>query len=749
VPLDLFPTDVIASSLVQKTYSANYPGEFGGGVINLTTLAIPRTPFLNVSVGVSGDSFTTNRLGYDYYGSSSDWTGYDDGARSNPEALKTFVASRERLSTGRFDGTLLAREFVNADNAVIQEIPQVAANYSAAITGGTSWMFGENQLGLIATAGTSNKWRTRENTQQTAGNADLSLLDRDYRNVVTENRIVNNALVGLSYEFGDHRVRWTNLYIRDTLKRASLAEGVQNNQRPGQDFREQYSAWYERQILNTQVNGSLKFAPLAIDFRAAYAKSSRDAPYELDIGYVRTNQTANPFGQYFINRLDNGQTGYARVSFGELDEELKSGGIDLTREILPQTILSAGIDYTETARDSTRREFQLIAPSTFPNAVAMFRPDYLLQPSVVDAFDIGAIESTETDPAFAASLVTKAGYVQVNSEIFAGFELSGGVRYEQGLQRVRPVQVFTVLTNSGASTRLDNDYFLPAVTATWKFAPGMQFRLNGSKTIARPQFRELMFQAYFDPETNRFFRGNPLLVDSEFTNAEGRFEWYFTQEERLSVAGFYKQIDKPIEAFTSFNDNSPETSFVNAPKATLYGVEFEVQKFLSLDSLTDIGFLADRRLVGVANYTFTQSQLDIRSSDSVPLFGAAAQPATNFFVDGVALSGQSDHLVNLQIGVEHPGRLSQQTLLLSFASDRVTSRGAAGLPDIYESPGPRLDFVAREGFSLFGQPLELKFEARNLTQRDYREFQRRGGNRVFYNRYDIGTGVSLSLTANF
>ena len=42
VPLDLFPTDVIASSLVQKTYSPNFSGEFGGGVINLTTLNIPK-----------------------------------------------------------------------------------------------------------------------------------------------------------------------------------------------------------------------------------------------------------------------------------------------------------------------------------------------------------------------------------------------------------------------------------------------------------------------------------------------------------------------------------------------------------------------------------------------------------------------------------------------------------------------------------------------------------------------------------
>ena len=31
VPLDLFPTNIIASSLVQKSYSVNFPGEFGGG----------------------------------------------------------------------------------------------------------------------------------------------------------------------------------------------------------------------------------------------------------------------------------------------------------------------------------------------------------------------------------------------------------------------------------------------------------------------------------------------------------------------------------------------------------------------------------------------------------------------------------------------------------------------------------------------------------------------------------------------
>src|SRR3546814_15241722 len=78
-------------------------------------------------------------------------------------------------------------------------------------------------------------------------------------------------------------------------------------------------------------------------------------------------------------------------------------------------------------------------------------------------------------------------------------------------------------------------------------APDMQLRLNGSKTIARPQFRELVAQVYLDPESNRLYRGNPSLTDSELWNAELRYEWYFERDQRFTVAGFYKSIDKRSE----------------------------------------------------------------------------------------------------------------------------------------------------------------------------------------------------------
>src|SRR5262249_31560320 len=93
VPLDLFPSGVIASSLVQKSYSVNFPGEFGGGVINLTPKAVPRDPFLTLGFGGTVDTETTGRSGYSYFGAKSDWTGFDNGSRDLPPALQAYFTS--------------------------------------------------------------------------------------------------------------------------------------------------------------------------------------------------------------------------------------------------------------------------------------------------------------------------------------------------------------------------------------------------------------------------------------------------------------------------------------------------------------------------------------------------------------------------------------------------------------------------------------------------------------------------------
>ncbi|MEP2234602.1 MAG: TonB-dependent receptor [Alteripontixanthobacter sp.] len=746
VPLDIFPTSIVASSLVQKTYSANFPGEFGGGVINLTTRAVPDESFIEFSAGISGDSVTTLSDGLTYYGSDTDWSGFDDGTRDIPPALQAFFDSGARLTDLNVDQQEIAKQLGDPNLVLVQRNSDIPANFSGGVTAGTSFDIGDDSiLGIIATASISNKWRTRSIISQTAvGNENEIFLDTDFRDSVTDNRILVNGLVGFGLETGPHKFRFTNLFIRDTLKRASIAFGT--------DFQDddnelqQSTSWFERQLIDTQLVGELEFGDLSVDLRGGFAQTDRESPYEYDFTYVRTNNPNDPLGDTFLNVLDR-QTGSASVVFSDLTEELYYGGLDLSYPVTDWLTVSAGYAYTDTDRFSTRREFLFDADTNFEDAVGAFRPDFLLGDAVIDFYDIGLIETTQSDPAFQADLTIHAGYGQVRVEPVIGLTLDLGVRYEDAEQSVVPVEVFAVPANSGSSTFLNNDNWLPAGTLTYEIQDGLQIRLNASKTIARPQFRELIFQTYFNPETNRQFNGNPDLVDSDLFNAEARLEHYWNGGNRVSIAGFYKKIDNPIEIFSSFSDNEQLSRFANAPQATLYGAEIETQYFHDLYDWG--GFWENKRALVVANYTFTDSEISVGADDLTLVFPSAPQPATNFFRDGSPLTGQSDHLFNVQLGVEDTERLQQLTVLMSYASERVTSRGTSGLPDIVEDPGLTLDLVARQGFNLSGLELEAKFEARNLTGRDNFEFQDNGTTRIDINTYEVGRSFSFSISAEF
>src|SRR3546814_20721836 len=85
------------------------------------------------------------------------------------------------------------------------------------------------RLGIIATASYGNKWRTRSNLPQAS--IDLSEpAGKSVEQVRTDTQVTVNGLLGVGLELGNQKLRWTNLYIRDTLKRASLSIG-QNEDR--------------------------------------------------------------------------------------------------------------------------------------------------------------------------------------------------------------------------------------------------------------------------------------------------------------------------------------------------------------------------------------------------------------------------------------------------------------------------------------------------------------------------------------
>lgn len=762
VPLDIFPTNLIASTVVQKSYSVNYPGEFGGGVINLTTRAIPEETFLTVGGSIGGDSETTFERGYTYFGSDSDFTGFDNGARDIPGPLKAAMNSGNLIVTGPNFSTDqikgLTASLLNAPTTLIQRNNDIPANFSLDFTAGTSIDIGEDRFGVIAALSWDNSWQTRGGIQQlTSGIAvdnegnDAILPEEDYRFMSTENRVIVSGLLGFGYEFGEHKLRWTNLYIRDTSKEARIQDGVDYLNIGDARVNRSYTNWYERQLIDTQVVGEFKFGDWALDVRGTYANTQREAPYERSFSYVY-NEVAGDF----VNDLRSpGQS--ARVAFSDLSEDVWAGSANVTWKLPTARDISitAGYAYTDTARTATRRDFAFRPQDVLPFAVAQERPDYLLSDYNIYTYDILLTDLSSSAGAakYDAGLTVHGGYLQAEVELAEFIRATVGVRYEDGKQFVSPIDLFNLGGGDVLSTRLHNDYFLPAATITWNFAEDMQLRLAASKTIARPQFREMAPQQYFDTESDRTFFGNPYLVDSELLNFEARYEWYLGRNERVSLAGFYKKIDNPIEAVASQQGQTFFTTFANAPEAQLYGAEVELQKYFAVSDWLPGKFFETRDLMFSANYTYTKSKIKVGAGDTTVPADTGGTPiaASLVFFDGAAMTGQSDHIVNLQIGFEDSEKLSQQTLMLTYASNRITNRfSSLGQPiDFIEEPGLRLDFVARQGFTVAGKELEVKFEARNLTGENYEEFQQYNGTRVDRNTYDIGRSFSLGLSAKF
>lgn len=756
VPLDIFPTDILASTLVQKSFSANFPGEFGGGVINLTTRAVPDEPFFNVSASVSGDTVTTGQLGYTYRGSRSDWTSFDGGTRSQPAELRAALNSGKPLSLANFTLDQLktiTASLNNAETNLIQSNDTIPVNMSLGFTAGTAVDIGEDRLGVIAAFNWANNWQTKGGEQQTAFGVSVDasgneFLDpqEDYRFLSTENRILLNGMLGLGYEFGEHQLRFTNVYIRDVLKEARIQQGLDLvNVNQDQPVNRSFTNWFERQLFSTSLVGEFKFDDLKVDVRGTYAKSQRNSPYERVNSYI-----FEPRFNDYVNTLRT-QTS-ARIAFSDLEDEIWAGAADVGYKLPTErpVTLSAGYAYSDNTRNSTRRDFRYNSLDALPDEVSQQRPDFLLSPFNVSVYDIflEEVSAAAGVAAYEAGLTIHAGYGQVEAELFDGFRLTAGVRFESADQFVNPVDLFGTGSATLLSTSLSNDYWLPGATLTWNFAEDMQARFAASKTIARPQFRELAPQTFLDPDTDRPGFGNPFLVDSELINIEGRWEWFLGTNERLILGGFWKQIDRPIETVSFQQGGTLFTTYANAPKAQLYGLEAEVQKSFTI---ADSGFFADRSLLVIANYTYTQSELQVKDGDSTrPVEGGGQdRPASDYFRDGAPLTGQSDHILNLQLGFQRDGKVSEQTLLLTYASDRVTQRGPGVTPDLVERPGVLLDFVWREEVMMGSLPMEVKFQVRNILGTEYRESQTLGDSTILNNRYDVGTSFSFGLTAKF
>lgn len=750
VPLDLFPSEALQGMTVQKTYSARYPGEFGGGVIDLHSLNVPEQPFLNVKLGIGGNSVTTGQKGLTHNGAGdSDWWGFDDGTRDLPDEIIRSGQPVTRANVGAEEIRRLGTRLNDPNLYVIQQKNSIDPDFSFGASGGTAFELDNGmKLGVIGVASFDNQWRTRTGKQQngvfTTSGAELY---EDYDFATTRNNARVNGLFGLGLESEKHKLAWSTLYVHDTIKETRSRAGYNFN--VGGDIREDGTLWLERELINNQLSGKSAFGEydeLKVEWRLAASQARRNTPFETNFRYGSVNGT-------WVHGSGNNW-----LRFGAVDDDVTSGGVDFIWRLPVERDLnlSFGAAYSNNDREAVQRTFRFDAVgAALPEFNRYQRIDYLLsdynlQNDVLSLTEITANNNGES--AYEGRLDTRAVYVQMEGEIVPMLRANVGLRYEDATQEVHPLDLFTREHVGGiyAAPPLENSYLLPAATVTWNFADNQQIRFGASKTIARPQFRELAPQQYTDPDNDRLFFGNPFLVDSELVNLDLRYEWFYGAGEYFTAGLFHKSIDKPVEAVIGdFGGNQLFQGFLNAPEATLYGMEVEFKKYFD----TGLDWLEGSRLYLATNYTWSRSEVNAGPNDKVipPGFNGVPQDARSFVADGSRMQGQSDHIANLQFGIEDEGAELQATLIANYVSERISVRGRSGQPDYMEKPGTTVDFVLRKGLDLGYERFKpsLRLSVRNLFNTRHQEYQQSGDSRIDLYSYKPGVSYDLTLTLGF
>ncbi|MFM8819373.1 MAG: TonB-dependent receptor domain-containing protein [Phenylobacterium sp.] len=758
IPLDLFPASILAGTVIQKTYSTNYPGEFGGGVIDLQTVGVPNEAFLKIGVGAGGDTETTGKRGLTYFGSDTDWLGFDDGTRKLPVGVRQFAMDRPLtppsgsggLTTDQYKAA--ARSFTNAP-LNLQKRVRTPANGNFDISAGRSLDTDYGTVGAIGVLSFRNSWSTRKGVRQStipdAGGLALAT-DADFE--ANQNDIGWSGLAGLAWEDGDNEVRFTGLWIRSTSKRARVTENSAQSQ-GNANVNAYGTEWYERELQLSQLSGKHRLADWDLEWRGTYGRTTRQAPYERLYRYGLGADGKRIALLSGANQL---------LSFSDLDENIGSANFDLSYdlpvEFVRQAKLKMGAAWQKNSRTSWRRDFTYDQGRNWdPARYAGERIDYLvadrnINDDIIALRELTGSALTGDSALYDAELEVAGAYVQVDSEIRPLLRGSLGLRYESADQLVKTLDIFKPSAAPAFSRSVSKDYLLPAATLTWNFAEDQQLRVGVSKTIGRPQFRELAPQRYRDTETDRILTGNPYLEDTTFVNVDGRYERYFSNGQYFTLGAFFKDMKKPVEALAVLgSDGAFRQTFYNAPAAQILGAEIEFKKLFDLD--TGTAWIDQRRWLVAVNYTYTKSELKVGAGDTITLDTTGVKttpPAKDYLKGGEKLQGQSDHLANLQLGFENEDAGSQATVLVTYTSERVAARSSSvDLPDLIKYPGLRLDFVYRKTFEVNGQEFTGSFEARNLTGTDAEEYQEAGGKRFDTNSYAIGQSFSVGLSTRF
>lgn len=684
VPLDMFPTSVVKSISVQKSYSADLPGNFGGGNIDIRSIDTPETFFGKISIEGKYNSNATFKRENMAQGTSSDITGYDQFRGLTQSTLD----KADNLNYNITD----ADAAIKADlikNAASFEEARIQPGYKLSASVGDSYALSNGQkFGYVLSYSYDNDWESFDQQRGSIGGGVGSFTaptDYDTKNIVSHD-IKHGGLLGFTYDINDqHKIKQTNLYINHASDVSSFFD---TSNEDGNRINEYYLSWVERSLMLNQLEGNHEFLGLGnlrFNWAGEYGSSRRFEPLTKDYTFVEDSGPLAITPQYSMNYVSS-----------ELEDSLINAraNVEYPFYLLDDTALESNIEFgmylLSKERDSKTRRFATKINRADADAAGVDRTgdiDSIFNTGNMDLFSLGT--TFKAADFYKGYHDITATYGRLDLKPMKELEFVVGLRKEDSQQQVDTYDV----SRNPVSYVIETNNLLPELIGTYHINDDMQLRASYAQTVTRPDFREFAPTRYQDPLTGDIIFGNENLTYSEITHFDTRFEWYMSAKETFSVGAFYKTFVNPIETVKT-KDDTPTFTYINADSADLYGLELAFRKELGFATSYLDNFYFGGNLAYMAS--------TITLSDSiVNLYGLTTRERE--------MQGQSPYVLNLQLGYENEGRIV--TLLYNSIGERIVSLGTEGDPDIYEQPFHQLDLVYSEELSASTM---LQFKIQNI-----------------------------------
>ena len=677
VPLDLFPTGVLSGIEVQKSYSADKPGSFGAGLINLQTRgARADESYFELSLSTAANTISAFQDGHSYQGGGLDFLGFDDGTRALPaavdEATNGGFLALDALDAEARDA--VARQFPNHLGLKNQTMPpdfglSVAAGHGFDLPGGGTF-------GAAASMRYATGWRQQERTQRSfSKRADGSLQVRDELN---ESRTDFNASLGglltLEAEWAEHSVQANTFIVHQAQQQTQLTTGLSTTS-DELDIQAYLLSWIERLLIAQQLAGKSDLGFMQAEWRGMIAIASRDAPDRRNYAYAKSPDQ----DRYFAR----GDTGVAR-RYDTVDDLVASVGLDLTFPIVGEdkdwlkVRLKTGGALEHSKRDALTQLFLWRVGESGDRSIT--DPEVLYDPANTgttinfqDLSNSGADDYAAKGNVFGAYLL---GEVALSDSL----RLLGGARWETAKV---DVETFQLASRDDSGERevkkggFDQSNLLPFLSATWQVIEALQLRSAYSRTVSRPIFNELSESTFYDPDTGDQYIGKADLAPTRIDGFDLRFEWYPSSTESLSLGGFAKLYTDPIEtAFVQRAGTVSVSTFQNAKDARVLGLEvggrFEFARLQDFIGELDL-------LEGL----FLQANLAVMTSEVTLLEQGTATNVQR------PLDGQAAYVLNVQGGFS--GEAHDVVVAFNQVGRRLFRAGSLDRPDVFLEAIPRLD----------------------------------------------------------